>query len=199
MRELLNKVLYGSSNPQGVSANDGSQTLLIRPHPNNQDILFITPTGFPKDAPPLYTISKRLTNPSFLVHRGPPAPENIIATASMHISTSTVDMSVYNQPIVIKYSSMSGSWSFDTHMGRFKWKPNQYTGSGFELHDGQGNKIAKYGSAGLMNFGEKQISVHVPGDEFFIVMVLLSAVASKELAGVIDEVVGEVTGALLGA
>ncbi|CAG7559512.1 unnamed protein product [Fusarium equiseti] len=180
MRELLNKVLYGSSNPQGVSANDGSQSLLIRPHPNNEDILLVTLTGFPKDAPPLYTISKRPTNPSFLLHRGPPAPENIIATASMHISTSTVDMSVYNQPMV-QVETESVHWIR-------VW-----------LHDGQGKKIAKYGSAGLMNFGEKQVSVYVPGDEFSTVMVLLSAIASKELAGVIDEVVGEVTGALLGA
>ncbi|CAF3578060.1 unnamed protein product [Fusarium graminearum] len=199
MRELLNKVLYGSSSPQGVSSNDGSQSLVVRPHPNDDNLLIITPAGSPKDAPPLYTISKRLSNPNFILHRGFPAPENAVAVASMHISTSTVDLSVYNQPMVIKNSSMTGSWSFDTHMGKFKWKVNQYTGTGFELYDRQGNKIAKYGNAGLMNFGEKQLSIYVPGDEFFIAMVLLSAVASKELAKIIEEVVGEVAGAVVGA
>jgi uncharacterized membrane protein len=84
-------------------------------------------------------------------------------------------------------------------MGKFKWKLNQYTGTGFELYDRQGNKVAKYGNAGLMNFGEKQVSIYVPGDGFFTAMVVLSAVASKELAKVIDEVVGEVAGAVLGA
>lgn len=199
MRELLGKILYGSPSPQGTSPNNGSQTLLIRPSPSNENLLLIIPTGSPKDAPPLYTISKRLTNPNFVLHRGLPAPENTIATASMHISTSTVDMSVYNQPMVIKYNSMTGSWSFDTNLGKFKWKLNPYTGTGFELHDQPGNKIAKYGSAGLMNFGEKQVTLYVPGDEFFTVMVVLSAVASKDLIEVIDEVVGEVAGALAGA
>ncbi|KAG8676521.1 hypothetical protein FPOAC2_02604 [Fusarium poae] len=199
MRELLNKVLYGSSSPQGVSPNDGPQSLVVRPHPNDDNLLVITPASSPKDAPPLYTISKRSGNPNFALHRGFPAPENTIAVASMHISTSTVDLSVHNQPMVIKNSSMTGSWSFDTHMGKFKWKANQYTGTGFELYDRQGNKVAKYGNAGLMSFGEKQLSIYVPGDEFFTAMVLLSAVASKELARVIDEVVGEVASAVLGA
>ena len=84
-------------------------------------------------------------------------------------------------------------------MDKFKWKVNQYTGTGFELYDRQGNKIAKYGNAGLMSFGEKQLSIYAPGDEFFTAMVLLSAVASKELAKVIEEVVGEVAGTVLGA
>ncbi|KAJ4247122.1 hypothetical protein NW762_013260 [Fusarium torreyae] len=196
MRDLLNKVLYGSSGPQ---PNDGSQVLTIRPHPQDDKLLFIVPAGAPKEAPPLYTISKRDSNPSFVCFRGPPAPENTVAMASMHLSTSRIDLSVYNQPMVVKYRSMSGSWHFDTQMGRFKWKVNQLTGSGFELHDQAGNKVAKYGSAGLMRIGEKQLSVYVPGDEFFVVMVLMSAVSAKELAGIIEEVVGEVVGGVAGA
>ncbi|KAM0347392.1 hypothetical protein ACHAPU_004913 [Fusarium lateritium] len=116
----------------------------------------------------------------------------------MHLSTSRVDLSVFNQFMVIKNSSMTGSWSLQTNMGKFKWKVNQITGTGFELYDQIGNKVAKYGCAGLTRFGEKQMSIYVPADEFFTVMVLLSAVASKALAKIIDEVVGEVAGAVAG-
>ncbi|KAM0218165.1 hypothetical protein ACHAPQ_007681 [Fusarium lateritium] len=199
MRELLNKVLYGSSGPQGAVSNNGSQVLTIQPHPQDENLLFIVPAGAPKDTPPLYTIYKRPSSSSFVMHRGQPAPDNIIAMATMHLSTSKIDLSVHNQPMVIKYSSMTGSWSFQTHMGKFKWKVNQLTGTGFELYDQMGNKVAKYGSAGLTRFTEKQMSIYVPGDEFFTIMVVLSAVSSKALAKIIDEVIGEVAGAVAGA
>lgn len=193
MRGLLNKVLYGSA-----ASNNGSQVLTIQPHPRDDNLLVITPAGAPKDAP-LYSIYKKPSSSSFVMHRGQPAPNNIIAMATMHLSTSKIDLSVHNQPMVIKHSSMTGSWSFQTHMGKFKWKVNKLTGTGFELYDQMGNKVAKYGSAGLTRFTEKQMSIHVPGDEFFIIMVLLSAVSSKALARIIDEVIGEVAGAVAGA
>jgi hypothetical protein len=194
MRELLNKVLYGSAQ---AASNDGSQIFTIQPHPQDDNLLFIIPAGAPKDAP-LYTIYKRPSSSSFVMHRGQPAPDNIVAMATMHLSTSKIDLSVHNQPMVIKHSSMTGSWSFQTHMGKFKWKVNQLTGTGFELYDQMGNRVAKYGSAGLTRFTEKQMSIYVPGDEFFIIMVLLSAISSKALAKIIDELIGEVAGAVAG-
>ncbi|KAF5679765.1 hypothetical protein FHETE_656 [Fusarium heterosporum] len=198
MKELLNKLLYGSSGPQGAPTNDGTQVFAVWPHSKDNNILSIVPAGTSKEAPPLYTIHKRPSSSSFTLHHGYPAPNNIMGTATMHLSTSTVDLSVYNQPMVIKNSSMTGSWSIQTNMGKFKWKVNQLTGTGFELYDQIGNKVAKYGSAGLARFGEKQMNIYIPGDEFFTIMVLLSAVASKELAKIISEVVGEVAGAVAG-
>ncbi|KAF5578801.1 hypothetical protein FPCIR_11453 [Fusarium pseudocircinatum] len=197
MEKLLNKVLYGSSSPQGSS--DGSQVFTIRPHPQDDNLLSILPSNAPKESPPLYTIYKRPSSSTLLMHRGHAAPENIIATATMHLSTSRIDVSIFNQPIVIKNSSMTGSWGFHTHMGKFKWKVNQLTGTGFELFDQSGSKVAKYGGAGWKRFGEKEVSVYVGGDEFFVVMVLFSAVVAKELKKIIDEVVGEVAGAVAGA
>ncbi|KAI3584311.1 hypothetical protein IWW34DRAFT_800325 [Fusarium oxysporum f. sp. albedinis] len=181
MEKLLNKVLYGSSSPQGSSSN-GSQVFNIRPHPQDDNLLFILPSNAPKESPPLYTIYKRPSSSTLLMHRGPAAPENIIASATMHLSTSRIDVSVFNQPMVIKNSSMTGSWGFHTHMGKFKWKVNQMTGTGFELYDQNGSKVAKYGSAGWTRFGEKEVSVYVQGGEFFVVMVLFSAVVSKDLS-----------------
>ncbi|KAF4338386.1 hypothetical protein FBEOM_7739 [Fusarium beomiforme] len=198
MEKLLNKVLYGSSSPQGSSSN-GSQIFALRPHPQDDNLLFILPSNAPKESPPLYTIYKRPSSSSLLMHRGLASPENVIASATMHLSTSKIDMSVFNQQMTIKNSSMTGSWGFLTHMGKFKWKVNSTTGTGFELYDQNGTKVAKYGSAGFVRFGEKQVSVYVPGDEFFVVMALFSAVASKELVKIIDEVAGEVVGAVLEA
>ncbi|KAF4955608.1 hypothetical protein FGADI_4443 [Fusarium gaditjirri] len=195
MEKLLNKVLNASSSPQGSSSN-GSQVFTICPHPQDDNLLFILPANAPKESPPLYTIYKRPSSSTLLMHRGPAAPENTIASATMHLSTSRIDVSVFNQPMVIKNSSTTGSWGFHTHMGKFKWKVNEFTGSGFELYDQSGSKVAKYGSAGWTRFGEKKVSVYAPGDEFFVVMVLFSAVVSKELQKIIEEVVGEVVGAV---
>ncbi|KAF4995400.1 hypothetical protein FGRMN_5184 [Fusarium graminum] len=199
MKELLNQLLYGSSGPQGVPSNDGTQVFAVRPHPKDNNLLLIVPAGTPKEAPPLYTIQKRPGSSSLTLHHGYPTPNNTMGTATMHLSTSTIDLSVYNQFMVIKNSSMTGSWSIQTNMGKFKWKVNQFMGTGFELYDQMGSKVAKYGSAGLARFGEKQMNIYIPGDEFFTIIVLLSAVASKELAKIINEVVGEVAGAVAGA
>ncbi|KAF5660356.1 alpha beta hydrolase family domain-containing protein [Fusarium circinatum] len=147
MEKLLNKVLYGSSSPQGSSSN-GSQVFTIRLHPQDDNLLSILPSNAPKESLPLYTIYKRPSSSTLLMHRGHAAPENIIASATMHLSASHIDVSVFNQPMVIKNSSMTGSWGFHTHMGKFKWKVNQMTGTGFELYDQSGRKVAKYGSAG---------------------------------------------------
>jgi hypothetical protein len=171
---------------------------MIRPHPRDGNLLFVTPVGAHKDAPPLYTISKNPSNPTFVTYRGPLASENTVAMASLHLSTSKVDLSVCGQSLTIKNNPLSGSWSFETYMGKFKWKVNQLTETGFELHNQMGRKVAKYGSAGLTRLTEKQLAIYEPGNEFFIVMVLLSAVASKELAKIIDGVVGEVVGAVAG-
>ncbi|KAF4442632.1 hypothetical protein F53441_11673 [Fusarium austroafricanum] len=199
MDKLLNKVLYGSSGPQGSSSNNGSQTLTVRPHPEDDNLLFIVPAGASKQAPPLYAIYKRPSSCSLILHRGPPAPETQIGMAKMHVSSSKIDLSLFNQQMLIKNNSMSGSWSFQTHIGKFKWKPNELTGTGFYLHDPNGTKVAKYGSAGMARFGEKTMSIYVQGDEWFMTMVLLSAVAAKELGKIINEVVGEVIGAVAGA
>ncbi|KAF5684273.1 hypothetical protein FDENT_6778 [Fusarium denticulatum] len=159
MEKLLNKVLYGSSSPQGSS--NGSQVFTIRPHPQDSNIFSILPSNAPKESPSLYTIYKRPSSSTLLMHRGHAAPENLIASATMHLSTSRIDVSIFNQPMVIKNSSMTGSWGFHTHMGKFKWKVNQLTGTGFELFDQSGNKVAKYGSAGWKSVSDnlaKEIS-----------------------------------------
>ncbi|KAM5353535.1 hypothetical protein ACJ41O_000185 [Fusarium nematophilum] len=199
MKGLLNKFLYGSS--LSPDAAEGSQALSIRPHPQDDKLILVLPAGSPKEAPPLYSISKSSGKPNFVVFRGGyPTPENTIATASMHMSSSTIDLSVHNQPMVVKSSQLSGNWSFDTpHMGMFKWKVNQLTGSGFELHDQSGRKLAKFGSAGITRLTEKQLQVYVPCDEFFLVTMFLSIISAKELSKIIDEVVGEVVGGVAGA
>ncbi|KAM0425313.1 hypothetical protein ACHAPT_009369 [Fusarium lateritium] len=196
MRDLLNKFLYGSSLSEG--ANDGSRILSIRPSPDDSKLFLIIPEGAPKEAPPLYAISKRDDKPNFVVFRGPPAPENTIGTATMHFSSTTIDLSVFHQQMVVK-NSLSGNWSFETpHMGKFKWKVNQMTGSSFELYDSMDRKLAKYGGAGITRPTEKQVSVFVPCDDFFTVTIVLSIMACKELDKINEKVVGKVVNALVG-
>ncbi|KAF4976798.1 hypothetical protein FZEAL_6579 [Fusarium zealandicum] len=201
MKDLLNKFLYGPTDPRGTAgAGNGTQVFSVQPNPQDENTIFIIPAGQPKEAPPLYTISKRPSKPNFVVFRGPPTPQNTVATATMHMSSTTVDLSIYNQPMVVKNSSLSGNWSLETpQMGTFKWKVSQLTGTGFELSDGGGRKLAKYGSAGITRLMDKQLTVYVPCDEFFIVTMFLSAIACKELTKIIEEVVGEVVGGIAGA
>ncbi|KAM6524622.1 hypothetical protein FALCPG4_010231 [Fusarium falciforme] len=196
MRDLLNKFLYGSSLSEG--ANDGSRTLSIRPSPEDSNAFLIIPEGAPKEAPPLYTISKRDGKPNFVAYRGLPIPENIIGTATMHFTTTTIDLSIFNQHMVVK-NSLSGNWSFETsHMGKFKWKVNQMTGSSYELYDRAERKLAKYGSAGITRPMEKQVSVFVPCDDFFTVTIVLSIMACKELDKINEKVAGKLINGLVG-
>lgn len=196
MKELLNKFLHGASLPEG--ANDGSRILSIRPSPEDSNLFLIIQDGAPKEAPPLYTIAKRDGKPNFVAYRGAPVPENTIGTATMHFTTTTIDLSVFSQHMVVK-NTLSGNWSFETpHMGKFKWKMNQMTGSSFELYDQAERKLAKYGSAGIMRPAEKQVSVFVPCDDFFTVTIVLSMMACKELDRLNEKVAGKLINGLVG-
>ncbi|KAF4467183.1 hypothetical protein FALBO_5966 [Fusarium albosuccineum] len=197
MRDLLSKVLYGSSLPQG--SNDGSQILSIRASPQDGNLFHVVPDNAPSQAPPLYSITKRDSKPNYIVSRGFPAPDNTVATAAMHVSSTTVDLSVHNQPMVLKTSGFSENFSFETpHMGKFKWKPNQLTGSSYELYDQTGRKLAKFGSAGITRMGEKQLTIFVPCDEFFTVTIVLSIVSLKELNKITEKVAGKIIGEVVG-
>lgn len=199
IRSLFNRLLDGSSLPS--DAPEGSQAFDIRPDAKNDNIIFISPAGTDKQAPPLYTVLKNSTgDPYYIVHRGPAVPQNTIATASIHLSTTTVDLSILHQPLHMKMNSLSGSCTIDTpHMGRLKWKVNKLTGRGWELMDGSDQKIAKFSSAGLKRFGEKQLFIFIPSDEFTLVLIALSVMSGKALSDIIEEIAGEVSGAVGGA
>jgi hypothetical protein len=70
-------------------------------------------------------------------------------------------------------------------------------GSGLELSDAVGNKLAKLKSSGFR--GAKQLELLVQCDKFFFDLVLVSAMVAKGLTRANNEVIAEVAGGVAGA
>ncbi|KAK7408715.1 hypothetical protein QQX98_009131 [Neonectria punicea] len=200
MKGSISNFLSGSSTQK--PSNPGSQVLHIRPSPHDSKLLVVHPVGYPKDAPPMYSIKvSQSSKPNVVVSRGLMSPQSTVGHAIFHMFFSTTsELSVRGQPIPLKASHFSGKFTMDVPgIGRFKWKPNQLTGTSFELYDGAGMKLAKLGSAGLLAFGEKKLELMVPCDDFFLDLVLLSAMSVKEMSKIATEAVGEASSAVVGA
>ena len=90
---------------------------------------------------------------------------------------------------------MSGNHTVDSpRLGRLKWAVSQFGSSSLELKDDAGTRLAKYGSASFM--GDKQLEIFVPCDDYFIGLVLLSAMACSVLNKIEKKVAVEVLGAV---
>ncbi|KPM44543.1 hypothetical protein AK830_g1977 [Neonectria ditissima] len=197
MRGTISNFLSSTEKP----SNPGSQIFQIRPSPHGHGLLVVHPAGYPKDAPPMYCIKvKPSSKPNVVLSRGPMSPQTTVGHARFHFFSSTTELFVRGQPVPLKASTFSGKFTMDIPgMGKFKWKPNQLTGTSFELFDGAGRKLAKLGSAGLLAFGEKKLELMVPCDDFFLDLVLLSAISVKELSKIAGEAASGATEAVIGA
>ncbi|KAH8684125.1 hypothetical protein BGZ61DRAFT_455659 [Ilyonectria robusta] len=179
----------------------GSQVFLLRKSPNDPKLLVIHPDGYPMSAPPLYSVRVTSKKPNVTLSRGYMSPENIIGYATVHAFSSTNELSLRGQPMSMKQSMFGDKYSFTVpHMGNFKWKPSMFSGS-HELYDGSGQKLAKLGSGGLFS-SEKKLELMVPGDDFFMDLVVLTAIAAKEITKLgekVGEAGAEVAGAVVAA
>lgn len=200
MRNLLHQLVSGSSEGSNKSDSRG-QVLTIRQSPTVPDQTVIHPDGYPADAPPLYCISTSASKiTQMVITRGFPDPNNTntIGFANVHL-TRPIDLYLHGRPMSMKMSSMSGNFSLSSPSGQFKWKPSQMSGSSLYLYDHAGLKLAKYGSSGFPGFSEKQLELYVPCDEYFVELVILSAVVAKDVSKAIEEGVAEAVGAVAGA
>lgn len=71
---------------------------------------------------------------------------------------------------------------------------SQLGSSSLELRDDAGASLAKYGSSSFM--GDKQLEIFVQSDDFFVGMVLLSAMAAVVVNKVEKKVAVEMLGAV---
>ncbi|CAM1501209.1 Fc.00g103710.m01.CDS01 [Cosmosporella sp. VM-42] len=198
MKDLINRFLSGSSQGQ-ASPTPGSQVFTISASSKDPSLRVLHPAGYPKDAPPLYSVSNlRHLTPNMVLSRGIPDHSNAVAFANFHLSSPT-DLTVHGQHIPMKMSQMSGSFTINyPPIGKLKWKPNPLTGSSFELFDSAGLKLAKLGSAGFPNLGDKKLQIFVACDGFLQELIILSALTAKDLTSTVNEAAGEVASAIAG-
>jgi hypothetical protein len=122
----------------------------------------------------------------------------MIGTAAFHSFSSKTDLTVRGMPTLLKVSQLSGDFKLEyPPFGKLKWKVSKLMGSGLELCDGAGHRLARLRRDGL--FGERKLEVLVHCDERFVEMVVLSGMAAREVAKVENEVTAEVVGAVAGA
>lgn len=96
----------------------------------------------------------------------------------------------------MKQSQMSGDFSIEsTPMGKLKWGANKMTGTGLELRDSVGNKVAQIKSGGKEG---KRLEILVPWSEQLVDLVVLSGMAAKAMNKKTMEAMSEVIQAVAG-
>ena len=136
-----------------------------------------------------------------MLFKGLPDPSVALGDASFHCFTSTSDLRIRGQSIRLKMSELTGDFSMTCPpMGKLKWKVNKLTGSPRVLCGSFGDRLAEIKSTGKFGIGEhKLLEILVPCDEFFVELVVLSAMAAKALSRVENEAAVGVIEAIGGA
>lgn len=117
----------------------------------------------------------------------------------MHTFSSTIDLNHRGQTATLKENSLSGNFTLASPLGKFKWTVNPITGTGLELKDGTGMKLASLKSAGFPGSGERKLELFVSCDDMFLELIVLSAMTAKNSQKETNEAIGEVVGAAAGA
>ncbi|KAJ5322021.1 uncharacterized protein N7506_011151 [Penicillium brevicompactum] len=183
------------SNPQACA----SFSLRSAPWDGGKKIL-VHPSGYPMEAPPMYTIAIPSANSSSVVlsHGWGGGQWDIVGDARLPTFSSKVRLTTHGQGMEMRFSEMSGSATIQTpNMGKLKWKLDSMALTTLELRDESGTKLAKYYSG--KTSGEKVLEILVPHDVRFLELVLLSGFATKTLNKTALETSGEVFGAIVGA
>ncbi|PVH74868.1 hypothetical protein DL98DRAFT_575422 [Cadophora sp. DSE1049] len=194
MSKYISRLMSSSS-----GGSPAASTFSIRSSPHLPNHLVVHPLGYPADVPPIFTIITSTPKPNVSVFRGPADPVNKIGDAIMHTFSSTIDLNHRGQTATLKENSLSGNFTLVSPVGKFKWTVNQITGTGLELKDGAGMKLASLRSAGFPGSGERKLELFVPCDDMFLELIVLSAITAKTSQKGTNEAIGEVVSAVAGA
>lgn len=129
-------------------------------------------------------------------------PECVVGHATLHALSSTTDVYLRSQPLPMRESSLTGSFSVELPaVGKFKWKPNIWTMSSPELYDAADQKVAKLSSVGLTVRGQKKLEIMVPVADYFLDFVVLTAYAvrmninsNREIASEVGQAIARLRG-----
>lgn len=182
--------LFSSLSSRQPGSECVSTSFILESCSQDPNLTLATPAGYPLDSPPLYSIAQvKGAKPDILLFRGQNHYNNIIGDVLLPQMSSTTKMSLRGQGMSLKMSQSSGNFSLECPMGIFKWKTNQWTGSGLSLYDSSGSKIARH--------SKKRLEVYVPCSEAFTELVLLSATAANAMNESMAEAVVEVASNLI--
>lgn len=107
-----------------------------------------------------------------------------------------MDVSLHGYEFLLKRDFLkSDNHHFDyPPLGHFKWKPDEWGGSKLELFDSERRLLARYHKKGLSFTGRgQQIEVFVAGDEQFVEMVIVTALAMRHYIEVENKDIKTVT------
>ncbi|KAF9895141.1 hypothetical protein FE257_000043 [Aspergillus nanangensis] len=165
----------------------------------------LRPVGQPDSAPPAFSIETHsMSKPNVIAFRGPPHSSAPIGDARFHSFSSSVDVTVRGQPVHMKMSQLSGSFSIESPRGqKMKWHLSQSTGSSWTLRDASGANLAQLKSHGIPGLGgEKRLDILVPCDEGLVELIVVTGLAAVTLHKQIKQAAeggGDAVSALVGA
>ncbi|CAI7568610.1 unnamed protein product [Penicillium viridicatum] len=153
-----------SLNPQS------SVSFSLRPAPWDSTKTLVHPSGYPTEAPPMYSMASKDSAPNVVVFRGwGEGPWDIIGDARLPTLSSKIR--------------------------QLKWKPDMLTGRNMELQDATGKKLAKLRPG---KSGEKVLEILVSHDSRFLELVLLSGWTARTMNKSVMEATGEILSSVVG-
>lgn len=186
-----------STNP----SSDPTTTLTLRSHFSNPGLTTVHLASSGDHGPPQYSIQvSEKPQPNIVIYAGTASPESGIGHASINLLTGSIALSLRGHDITMKTNNFTGAdfkFSAPT-FGELKWSLNQWTGSGLELYDGAGRKLAKLKSSGTPGLGGKKLEVLLPGSESLVELMILSGMAAQTQIKASNEMAGELIQNLVG-
>jgi hypothetical protein len=150
---------------------------------------------------PVFHLTTQKSKPHLTISRLPPpgpwspAPTPI-GTCTVHkFPSSKVDISLHGHEFLLKRDLLkSDNHHFDyPPLGHFKWKPDAWGGSKLELFDNERRLLARYHKKLSLKGQGQQIEVFVQGDERFVEMVVVTALAMRHYIEVENKDIKKVT------
>ncbi|KAL6859247.1 hypothetical protein J3F83DRAFT_336383 [Trichoderma novae-zelandiae] len=173
----------GSSTPEEPLVPQ--RVLWIRHTALNKSEIYVHQDGQPADSVPLYSAQLHTyTKPSLRFFQGPIGGGPQVGEGNFHQMTSNTDLSLRGQSFKLNMSQLTYDFTLKgTPMGELKWKKNKFTGGSLELVDGNDRTLAKVKSNGV-NILEKRLEIYIPCDDFFSDLIILSAIAARQVTDI---------------
>lgn len=193
---MLSSGIFNIHGAKKRSPSPGRISFSIRPAPWDPKRILVHPAGYPIEAPPVLSVA---TPCQVVLSRGRgDGPYDVIGTAKLpNMFSSTSHLTLRGEHLDMRMSQMSGSFSLESRsMGQLKWKTDGLSGKTLELRDRSGQRIAEFGPRGRS--GEKYIEM-IPGDDYFVELVLLSGMTARAVNKTISEATVEAVSSVVGA
>ncbi|KAL4929436.1 uncharacterized protein BDV17DRAFT_290746 [Aspergillus undulatus] len=202
--------------PVPAPQSNSPRSLLLRQSPKTHKIILIHLAGSPIDSPPLYSLtsSPKSSKADYVLARGgdPNDSSTLIGEVQSHTFSSKYDLVVRGISCLLKESAGGSNYNIEIPgMGKYKWITDmENLSSVMWLKDAsKSSTLATYDKskekssvgAWKMFVGgkDRELTVHVPLNEFFVEVLLVSLYAVKMAKEGAMEAAVEIVGAVAGA